>query len=93
MATEVIVVEPELGMVLEDESTIVVATGPNSIEKAIEHLVQFGLPDGLLPVQDVIECGFKETGYVWITQKKTIAHVFKQISKQVNYGEKITAYL
>lgn len=71
-----------------------VATGPESLSQAVELLTEFGLPDGLLPLQDVVECGFnKETGYVWITQKKAIVHTFKQISKQVSYGDKITAYV
>lgn len=71
-----------------------VATGPDSLSQATALLLEFGLPDGLLPLQDVVECGFnKETGYVWITQKKGIVHTFKQISKQVSYGDKITAYV
>jgi len=71
-----------------------VATGPESLNQAAELLTEFNLPNGLLPLQDVVECGFnKETGYVWITQKKAIVHTFKQISKQVSYGEKITAYV
>jgi len=69
-------------------------SGPESLGKAIELLTEFGLPDGLLPMQDVVECGYnKQTGYVWVTQKKPIVHTFKQISKQVSYSDKITAYL
>lgn len=71
-----------------------VSTGPESLDQATELIKEFGLPDGLLPLQDVVECGFnKETGYVWITQKKAIVHTFKQIGKQVSYGEKVTAYV
>lgn len=69
-------------------------TGPESLQKATQLITEFGLPDGLLPLQDVEECGHnKETGYVWITQRKPIVHKFKEISKQVSYGDKITAYL
>lgn len=71
-----------------------VTTGADSLTSAIELLTAHGLPDGLLPMQDVVEVGFnRETGYVWVTQKKPIVHTFKQISKQVSYAEKITAYL
>ena len=71
-----------------------VATGPESLQHAVDLIAEFGLPDGLLPLKDVAECGYnRETGYVWITQKKPIVHSFKQIGKQVRYGEKITAYL
>lgn len=69
-------------------------SGEESLSKAVELLKDFGLPDGLLPMQDVVECGYnKETGFVWVTQKKPIVHTFKQISKQVSYSDKITAYL
>lgn len=71
-----------------------VATGAESLAQAVDLIAEFGLPDGLLPLKDVVECGFnRETGYVWITQKKAIVHSFKQIGKQVSYAEKITAYL
>lgn len=70
------------------------ATGPDALQYAISFLSEFGLPDGLLPLQDVVECGFnKDTGYVWITQKKAIVHTFPLISKQVSYGEKVTAFV
>ena len=76
------------------DSPIYVETGPESLQKAIQLMTEFGLPDGLLPLQEVVECGYnKETGYVWVTQKKPIVHSFKAISKQVSYGDKITAYL
>lgn len=76
----------------KSEPTVV--TGPESLSKAIELLTEHGLPDGLLPMQDVVELGYnKETGYVWITQKKATVHTFKQIAKQVSYSDKVTAYL
>ncbi|KAG0613371.1 hypothetical protein M758_6G097800 [Ceratodon purpureus] len=92
MATAV--VTPPGGSVKPGESAVLVETGPESLQKATQLITEFGLPDGLLPLQDVVECGYnKETGYVWITQKKSIVHTFKEISKQVSYGDKITAYL
>ncbi|KAL7221594.1 hypothetical protein ACSBR1_023534 [Camellia fascicularis] len=49
---------------------------------AISLLEEHGLPLGLLPPADVIEVGFvKDTGYMWIIQKKKVEHNFKMISK------------
>ncbi|KAH8941169.1 hypothetical protein BDL97_14G023800 [Sphagnum fallax] len=71
-----------------------VEKGSESLEEAIKLIEEFRLPGGLLPLENVVECGYvKESGYVWITQKKAIQHTFKKISKQVSYGENITAYL
>jgi hypothetical protein len=85
------------GTVLEakkGEEVETVLSGAASVERAVGLLVEHGLPDGLLPMQDVTECGYnRETGFVWVTQKKPIVHDFKQIAKQVSYGDKITAYL
>ncbi|XWS19695.1 hypothetical protein CRYUN_Cryun31cG0038000 [Craigia yunnanensis] len=42
---------------------------------------EFGLPVGLLPLVDVIEVGFvRNTGYMWIVQKKKVEHSIKLIS-------------
>ncbi|CAN0853424.1 hypothetical protein LINGRAHAP2_LOCUS5627 [Linum grandiflorum] len=57
-------------------------------------LEEFELPRGLLPLEEVLEVGFvKETGYVWILQKKKVEHVFKMISKNVSYDKEITGYI
>ncbi|KAG0588193.1 hypothetical protein KC19_2G223800 [Ceratodon purpureus] len=85
------------GLVMEGrkgEEVETVLSGAESLERAVGLLQEHGLPDGLLPMQDVVEVGYnRETGFVWVTQKKPIVHNFKQISKQVSYGDKITAYL
>ncbi|KAI3830781.1 hypothetical protein MKX03_002869 [Papaver bracteatum] len=53
---------------------------------AISILEEFGLPLGLLPLENVIEVGFvKTTGYMWIKQEKKVEHNFKMISKLVSY--------
>ncbi|KAL3684457.1 hypothetical protein R1sor_002479 [Riccia sorocarpa] len=65
-----------------------------SKEKAQELLEKFRLPVGLLPLQDVIECGYVEsTGYLWLTQKNKIEHSFESISKQVRYAEEVKSYI
>jgi len=71
-----------------------IVTGEETLSRAIGLLTEHGLPDGLLPMQEVVELGYnKATGYIWLTQKKPIVHTFKQIAKQVSYSDKITAYL
>ncbi len=83
-----------MAMVMTEKEEARVEKGPESLEEAIKLIEEFRLPGGLLPLENVVECGYiKETGYVWITQKKAIQHTFKKISKQVSYGENITAYL
>ncbi|XP_004142271.1 uncharacterized protein LOC101204611 [Cucumis sativus] len=63
-----------------------------SQEKTRLLLKEVGLPNGLLPLKDVIECGYvKETGFVWMKQKKAITHKFNKIGKQVSYAKEVTA--
>ncbi|PRQ50092.1 hypothetical protein RchiOBHm_Chr2g0129271 [Rosa chinensis] len=61
---------------------------------ATSILQQFQLPQGILPLAEVIEVGFVEsTGYVWIVQAKKVEHEFKMISKLVSYDTEITGYV
>lgn len=56
-------------------------------------LKEVGLPNGLLPLKDIEECGYvEETGFVWLKQKKKCDHKFDKINRLVNYGSEITAY-
>ncbi|KAK9070815.1 hypothetical protein SSX86_011217 [Deinandra increscens subsp. villosa] len=62
-------------------------------EKAKALLREYCLPDGLLPVEDVEELGYvKETGFLWVKQKKEIVHKFEKVGKQVSYATEITSY-
>lgn len=57
-------------------------------------LTDVGLPDGLLPLQEIEECGYvKETGFVWLKQKKKLTHKFEKIGKLASYEPEITAYV
>ncbi|KAL6515721.1 hypothetical protein OROHE_018411 [Orobanche hederae] len=57
-------------------------------------LKEMGLPNGLLPLQDMEECGYvKDTGFVWLRQKSKCEHKFEQIGKNVQYGKEVTAYI
>uniref|UniRef100_A0A5B7AFN6 Plant/F25P12-18 protein n=1 Tax=Davidia involucrata TaxID=16924 RepID=A0A5B7AFN6_DAVIN len=62
-------------------------------EKTKLLLKEVGLPNGLLPLKDIEECGYvKETGFVWLKQKKKIDHKFEKIGKLVSYATEVTAY-
>ncbi|CAA3023406.1 uncharacterized protein LOC111409858 [Olea europaea var. sylvestris] len=57
-------------------------------------LTEVGLPNGLLPLEDIEECGYvKDTGFVWLKQKKKIEHKFKEIGRLVQYATEVTAYV
>ncbi|KAL5582647.1 hypothetical protein UlMin_015089 [Ulmus minor] len=61
-------------------------------EKSQFLLKEIGLPNGLLPLQDILECGYvKETGFVWLRQKKSTTHKFEKIGKPVSYATEVTA--
>ncbi|KAK7356172.1 hypothetical protein VNO80_15438 [Phaseolus coccineus] len=63
-------------------------------EKTKLLLKEVGLPNGLLPLKDIEECGYeKESGFVWLKQKKTINHKFEKIGRLVSYATEITAYV
>ncbi|KAA0048082.1 plant/F25P12-18 protein [Cucumis melo var. makuwa] len=62
--------------------------------KSRELLKEMDLPNGLLPMKDMEECGIvKETGFVWLKQKKSYTHKFKDIDRLVTYGTEVTAYV
>ena len=61
-------------------------------EKSQELLKEVGLPNGLLPLKDIEECGYlRETGFVWLKQKKSTTHKFEKIGKPVSYATEVTA--
>ncbi|KAE8711550.1 hypothetical protein F3Y22_tig00110287pilonHSYRG00071 [Hibiscus syriacus] len=61
-------------------------------EKSKFLLEEVGMPRGLLPLRDIEECGYvKETGFVWLKQKKSITHRFDKIGRLVSYANEVTA--
>ncbi|KAF9597310.1 hypothetical protein IFM89_017094 [Coptis chinensis] len=57
-------------------------------------LKEVGLPIGLLPLRDILGCGYiEDTGFVWLKQKNKIEHKFEKIGRQAIYGTEITAYV
>ncbi|XVE88194.1 hypothetical protein DITRI_Ditri19aG0049200 [Diplodiscus trichospermus] len=78
----------------EKEGGVVTKGHDAGTKMASALLEEFGLPAGLLPLADVIEVGFvRDTGYMWILQKKKVEHNFKLISKLVSYDTQITGFV
>jgi hypothetical protein len=73
------------------EGGIVKKGQEEGLKMATSLLQEFELPMGLLPLADVVEVGYvKETGYMWIVQRKKVEHEFKLISKLMSYDTEIT---
>lgn len=62
--------------------------------KSMELLKEVGLPNGLLPLKDIEECGIlRDTGFVWLKQKNNTEHKFEKVGKLVSYAPEVTAYV
>ncbi|XP_045793374.1 uncharacterized protein LOC123888350 [Trifolium pratense] len=62
--------------------------------KSKELLLEINLPNGLLPLKDIEECGYhRESGFVWLKQKAGNTHKFEKVDRQVTYGTEVTAYV
>ncbi|KAK2364939.1 hypothetical protein P8452_67788 [Trifolium repens] len=62
--------------------------------KSKELLEEIALPNGLLPLKDIIEVGYnREIGFVWLKQKKSITHKFEKIGRLVSYATEVTAHV
>ncbi|KAF5763236.1 hypothetical protein HanRHA438_Chr15g0690331 [Helianthus annuus] len=63
-------------------------------EKTKVLLTEVGLPNGLLPLEDIEECGYvKDTGFVWLKQKKKKDHKFEKVGRLASYATEVTAYV
>ncbi|XWS61533.1 hypothetical protein CRYUN_Cryun07bG0133400 [Craigia yunnanensis] len=61
---------------------------------SIELLEELGFPKGVLPLQDLEECGrVRETGLVWMKQKAPYEHFFVGTNTRVSYTTEVTAYV
>ncbi|VAI14062.1 uncharacterized protein LOC125508134 [Triticum urartu] len=61
-------------------------------EKTRLMLAETELPSGLLPLKDIIECGYvEETGFVWLKQKKRVDHYFAKAGRHVSYATEVSA--
>ncbi|KAF9589185.1 hypothetical protein IFM89_019694 [Coptis chinensis] len=78
----------------EKEGGIVKKGHEEGTKMAIALLEEFGLPLGLLPLENITEVGFvRTTGYMWIIQEKKVEHNFKTVSKLVSYDTEIQGYV
>jgi hypothetical protein len=78
----------------EKEGAIVKKGHDECLKTALSLLQEFELPEGLLPLADIIEIGYvKATGFIWITQKKKVEHKFNMVGKLVRYDTEITGYI
>ncbi|CAL9193313.1 unnamed protein product [Musa hybrid cultivar] len=63
-------------------------------EKTMQLLRELGLPSGLLPLEDIEEVGYNHhDGFVWLTQKKKMNHMFEEIKQLVSYAAEVTAFV
>ncbi|KAI3771791.1 hypothetical protein L6452_02959 [Arctium lappa] len=63
-------------------------------ERLKSLLIEMGLPNGLLPLDDIEEfCYVKDTDFVWIKQKKEKVHKIDQIDKLVSYETEVTGFM
>ncbi|XVF10317.1 hypothetical protein REPUB_Repub07fG0172300 [Reevesia pubescens] len=61
---------------------------------SIELLEELGFPKGVLPLQDLEECGrVGQTGFVWMKQKAPYEHFFVATNTRVSYATEVTAYV
>jgi hypothetical protein len=61
-------------------------------EKTRFMLEETGLPSGLLPLRDIVECGYvEETGFVWLKQRRKVDHFFAKAGRHVSYGAEVSA--
>ncbi|KAI4350696.1 hypothetical protein L6164_005126 [Bauhinia variegata] len=63
-------------------------------QHSIALLEEIGFPRGVLPLQDLVECGrVRETGFVWMKQKAPYEHFFEATNSRVSYATEVTAYV
>lgn len=63
-------------------------------QKSIELLKEIRLPNGLLPLDDIVEVGYnRTTGFVWVKQKNRKEHKFRAIGRNVSYDTEVTAFV
>ncbi|KAK9145742.1 hypothetical protein Sjap_005645 [Stephania japonica] len=69
--------------------------GPEACQRqSIELLEELGFPRGVMPLKELEECGrVRETGFVWMKQKKPYEHFFKGTNTRVSYAAEVTAYV
>ncbi|XP_059664596.1 uncharacterized protein LOC132310440 [Cornus florida] len=61
---------------------------------SVKLLEELGFPRGVLPLQDLEECGIvHKTGFVWMKQKAPYEHFFVGTNNRVSYAKEVTAHV
>ncbi|XP_047169758.1 uncharacterized protein LOC124838249 [Vigna umbellata] len=82
------------GVVKEREGAEIVYGSEECYRQSIELLEELGFPKGVLPLQDLVECGrVRETGFVWMKQKAPYEHFFEGTNTRVSYAVEVTGYV
>ncbi|KAI3994696.1 hypothetical protein MKX01_002312 [Papaver californicum] len=95
IATEATSPTPATSMMIEEmKPKAEVYHGPEICkEKVKEFLKLHELPNGLLPLHDIDECGFvRETGYYWFKRKYKLEYKFENLDRLVSYAPEVTGY-
>lgn len=78
----------------EREGAEIVYGAEACYQHSLELLEELGFPRGVLPLQDLVECGrVRETGFVWMKQKAPYEHFFETTNTRVSYAVEVTAYV
>ncbi|KAF3778233.1 hypothetical protein EJ110_NYTH32646 [Nymphaea thermarum] len=63
-------------------------------KRAIQLLDEFGIPRGLLPLDNIVEVGIvRSEGFIWLRQKKRKDHYFEQIGRSASFAAEISAFI
>ncbi|MCO5608599.1 hypothetical protein L7F22_062812 [Adiantum nelumboides] len=80
MATAIVETKPLLFPNVRDQALIF--EGEQAFAKSIELFEGYGLPNGLLPLKNVVEGGWvEETGFVWPVIREAQKHHFEKANR------------
>ncbi|KAL6494950.1 hypothetical protein OROGR_030869 [Orobanche gracilis] len=85
---------PKKSQVDERAGAEIVRGAEECYDHSLKLLRELGFPRGVLPLNDLEECGLvRETGYVWMKQKGAYEHLFVGTNTLVRYETEVTAYV
>ncbi|KAH0463216.1 hypothetical protein IEQ34_007798 [Dendrobium chrysotoxum] len=78
----------------EREGAEIVRGAEACYQNSMDLLEELGFPKGVMPLQDLEECGrVRATGFVWMKQRAPYEHFFKGTNTKVSYAQEVTAYI
>uniref|UniRef100_A0A0D9XLK5 DUF538 domain-containing protein n=1 Tax=Leersia perrieri TaxID=77586 RepID=A0A0D9XLK5_9ORYZ len=85
---------PVIGKESSREGSAEITTGARECFKRILELTKsIGFPT-TLPLRQLVECGLvRDTGFVWMKQKKPYEHYFRATGTWVRYETEVTAFV